>query len=214
MANKLSPETEDEIVGMYVMAGKSGIEIHRHIGCDLTTVYNVLRRNGIEPRVGANRRGDQPPDEASICDEYELVRAGRIPRKEVLVKYAISDAMLTTILARHGIKTINEDMQDLRTRRKDLIMQAYQQGWPVTKISAAFGVTLPTIYAWLHKEGIQLRRNRTAEAVGQTMDELAGLLEFERNQKIAIVAAEEAKLTGGIKEDDDDGQAAELVPAV
>lgn len=195
MGAKLTPETEDEIVGMYVMAGKGGVEIATHIGCDLTTVYNVLRRNGIEIR----RPGYQPTelDEQAICMEYAEVKAGRIPRKELLVRYAISDAMLRALLKRNGIRTPDEEIADVRKERQELVVQAYQQDWPVTKIAAAFDVTLPTIYVWIKQAGVELRKVKTAAVESKKLEDLRALLEFERNKKLEVVAAIEAKETGG-----------------
>lgn len=201
MGARLSPETEDEIVGMYVMAGKSGVEISRFIGCDLTTVYHVLARNGIEIRP-RGRLAISEVDEAAVLLEYEEVRAGRMPRQDLLTRNAISDTMLSAILHKNGVPTMNDQFKLLAAKREEAVVTAYQQGWAVTKIAAAFEVTLPTIYKWLAKAGVQLRRAKTAEQLDTRLQELVRMLEVERNILIGKTAAVEAPVTGGVPEQD------------
>ena len=170
MGQRLAPETEREIVEMYV-AGESGLKIARELRIDQTTVYHVLDRHGVERRRPGAR---STLDYVEIARRYkEVVMEGGGNPAEVRKEFGLNYIQLQNIIKAVGLPTNREIKANFRDERDKLAVELYVvEKWKIIAICSELQISMPQLYQILEKAGVTTRRKKENEDIKERINRI------------------------------------------
>ena len=150
------PAQADAMIEDY-RAGMPVHEITAKHGLSTGTLYNLIRRRGVDLRGydGRNRvragKARANLDLAAAAFEYDLGRSIR----EVAAAFGVSSSTLHRALVQYGVRMRSMGRGKAGIDRASAVAD-YESGVPVSEIAAKHQVAVSTVYKWL-AEGVDLR---------------------------------------------------------
>ena len=182
MPRKIDPEMEKAVVRSYA-EGLRGPEIARRVGCDPTTVYSVLKRNG----VGRTRPGYSPAERKEILAIWKRTASIKAIQKSFPgigknTVRSIADAAGEVERGRGGFAKTS-------TAIEERVCAEYKEGAVARKIGAKYDVSKSTVLSILKRAGIE-RRDSTSlspvkKALSETHPALAQEWHPDKNESLA-----------------------------
>lgn len=164
-----------QVVDLYVLGGLSTRRVAARLGISRRRVDRELRAAGVE--VAARGAGRPRPtrrhfDDADLADRLrELYQAERLTRRQVSEKLGLSEGLVRTRLAEHGIpartkgRYNREDRSDLPD---DAVIAYYlQRGLTARAVGRLLGTSTQLVLRAAHELGLPVRPGAaTARGVG------------------------------------------------
>lgn len=127
----------EEIVTRY-RGGESAVSLGNDFGCSNSTILDVLRQAGVQPRKGSTV--DLPVPAEELARRY---LEDRVMLRDMAAEFGVTVNLISRRLAKAGV------VVPLGKRRMDLpdeeIVARHRQGESVASLARAYGVSQPTI---------------------------------------------------------------------
>lgn len=150
---------EERLRELYWGKRMSMREIAERFGCDYSTVYRWMDRNGIE------RRGDGGRDTRAKYENEDWLRTEYVEREKSTIQIAkeqgCGDEVIRQRLIEYGIeRRDNAPNPEAKYRDEELMRRLYlDEGKSTQGIAEQLGYSKATIRRWLHRHGIPVRES-------------------------------------------------------
>jgi hypothetical protein len=118
--------------------------------------------------------------EGAAARELRRLAADGYSRREIAATLRVHHSTVATYCQRHGVGIASSKLATSKRRVPDseipVVAALYADQWTTEEIARRYGVTAPTVNAWLREAGVPLRRSGTRVGVPLRRAKIAALV--------------------------------------
>ena len=194
----LAPAKQELLIKLY-NDGLAISELMRRFDIGNTTVFAILKRNGVERGLRPHRRSqlNAMAKQAEACkkttpqqekDIERLYKMG-LSQEEVAKHLNLKRHVISRVLVNKGItiRITQEYLRVLDPRREKEVIEKYRQGFSAREIAEDFGniFEYKVVYAVLRRHGIRPRNSADAQRKFSKQGELSIVRDYLSGMSIA-----------------------------
>lgn len=154
--NKFSQELEQRVIDLY-RQGEKVKAIAQALGVDLSSIYNVLKRNNVKTSRSSANSGKRLSSEQKtlILSDYQ---SGLKTVQTIAAELGVDNSTVYNLLKSAGVKPTRNDERTLPLSVQETIVRLYQEGVEIKTISAGLEIDKTSVFNVLKRNGISLDR--------------------------------------------------------